>query len=103
MNPTLSHSCFRETLSGISTVVISQLVRLRGDLAQLELMLNMDIIFIGEIVKGYEAIASAPKLPILSNTRWLTLIDGLIINGQSLTKGAHRHVTVFKLSELRLT
>ena len=84
-------------------VVISQLVRLRGDLAQLELIFNMDIIFIGEIVKGYEAIASAPKLPILSNTRWLTLIDGLIINGQSLTEGAHRHVTVFKLSELRLT
>ncbi|KAK7691394.1 hypothetical protein QCA50_004793 [Cerrena zonata] len=44
---------------------------------------------IGEIVKGYEAITEAPKLPILSDSRWLTFIDGLNINGQQFTGNSH--------------
>lgn len=45
----------------------------------------------GEIVKGYEAITSAPKLPIISKTRWLTLIDGLMINGRRFTGNSHTY------------
>lgn len=43
---------------------------------------KFNIAHVGELVSNLTQIKEAPKLPVLTNTGWLTLSDGVLVNGK---------------------
>ncbi|TDL13669.1 acid protease, partial [Rickenella mellea] len=48
---------------------------------------------IGELNSTLSAISSAPKLDIVSTERWITFMDGIIVNGKNVTGNSQFNMT----------
>ncbi|KAI0334107.1 acid protease [Cubamyces sp. BRFM 1775] len=53
----------------------------RGELG----VTNGGVLTVSELVTEYEAVTSAPKLPIIGPYGWSTLLDGMSVNGKMVT------------------
>lgn len=38
----------------------------------------------GDYAEGYEAIKSAPKIPVIGSSLWVTNVDSVMVNGKAI-------------------